>query len=297
MKFAIFRCCPTNIFLKQYESSTDAILRKLGIDFFDIKEFNCCGYPLKNIDFKAYVLSSARNLALARERSAMILTFCNCCYNTLKHVAHLLREDAALLADVNHTLAKENLQCATDVKMLHLLEALYHEIGIDTIKSKLVYTFKDLNIATHYGCHLLRPADIMQFDNPIAPTIFDGLVELTGARGVPWNTKLDCCGSPVWGVDDELSMDLSAKKLDDAAGAGADFLCSACVFCQLQFDRVQKLMIARRNTRKPLPSILYTQLLGLGLGIDEKDLGIAQNELDSTGIRRYILEADHSTVS
>jgi len=81
MNFAIFRCCPTSIFLKQYESSTDAILRKLGVDFIDIKEFNCCGYPLKNIDFKAYVLSSARNLALARQRNVAILTFCNCCYN------------------------------------------------------------------------------------------------------------------------------------------------------------------------------------------------------------------------
>ena len=289
MNFAIFRCCPTSIFLKQYESSTDAILKKLGIDFIDIKEFNCCGYPLKNIDFKAYVLSSARNLALARQRNVAMLTFCNCCYNTIKHVQHLLREDAALLGDVNTTLAKEGLQCTPDVKVLHLLEALHKEIGIETIKAKLVHTFKDLNIATHYGCHLLRPADIMQFDNPIAPTIFDQLVEITGARSIPWDTKLDCCGSPVWGVDDDLSMDLSAKKLDDAARAGADFLCSACVFCQLQFDRVQKMMIAKRGSRKPLPSILYTQLLGLGLGLDETELGIAQNELDSTGIRRFMV--------
>lgn len=289
MNFAIFRCCPTNIFLKQYESSTDAILKKLGIDFIDIKEFNCCGYPLKNIDFKAYVLSSARNLALARQRNVAILTFCNCCYNTIKHVQHLLREDATLLGDINTTLAKEGLQCTPDVKVLHLLEALHKEIGCEAIKAKRVHTFKDLKIATHYGCHLLRPADIMQFDNPIAPTIFDQLVEVTGARSIPWDTKLDCCGSPVWGVDDELSMDLSAKKLDDAARAGADFLCSACVFCQLQFDRVQKMMIAKRSGRTPLPSILYTQLLGLVLGIEEKDLGIAQNELDATGIRRYVL--------
>jgi heterodisulfide reductase subunit B len=48
-------------------------------------------------------------------------------------------------------------------------------------------------------------------------------------------------------------------------------------------------MIARRKDRKPLPSILYTQLLGLVLGLDETQLGITQNELDSTGIRRFIL--------
>ena len=60
MKFALFRCCPTSIFLKQYESSTDAVLRKLGVQFKDVKEFNCCGYPLKNIDAKAYALAGDR---------------------------------------------------------------------------------------------------------------------------------------------------------------------------------------------------------------------------------------------
>ena len=66
MKFAIFRCCVTSIFLKRYEASTDAVLRKLGVGFVDIKEFNCCGYPLKNYNFKAYVLSSARTPLLCQ---------------------------------------------------------------------------------------------------------------------------------------------------------------------------------------------------------------------------------------
>jgi heterodisulfide reductase subunit B len=47
MKYALLRCCTTAIYLEQYESSTDAVLKKLGVEFVDIKEFNCCGYPLK----------------------------------------------------------------------------------------------------------------------------------------------------------------------------------------------------------------------------------------------------------
>ena len=65
MKFALQRCCTTNIFLKQYESSTNAVLNRLGVELVDIKDLNCCGYPLKNIDFKAHLLLSARNLSLA----------------------------------------------------------------------------------------------------------------------------------------------------------------------------------------------------------------------------------------
>ena len=292
MDFALLRCCPTSIFLKQYESSTDAILRKLEVAFMDIKEFNCCGYPLKNIDFKAYVLLSARNLALAHQQRVNILTFCNCCFNTTKHIQQLLNEDTALTEDVNQTLAKEDLTYDPSVKVRHLFEVLFNEIGLEKIQAKLVKSFKDLKIATQYGCHLLRPKDVVEFDDPIAPSIFDQLVEITGAKSIAWDTKLECCGSPMWGVDDDLSMDLTEKKLDDASQSGADFLCSACVYCQLQFDRVQKMLIAKRDQRQPLPSILYTQLLGLGLGIDEADLGIDNNELDTSAIRNYIIQPD-----
>jgi len=292
MKFALLRCCPTSIFLEQYESSTDAVLRELGVAFMDIKEFNCCGYPLKNIDFKAYVLSSARNLALAHRQGANILTFCNCCFNTTRHIQQALNEDAALTREVNDILAKEDLSYQADVQVMHLFQVLYKEVGLEKIKAKIVKSFKDLKIATQYGCHLLRPKDVVEFDDPIAPSIFDQLVEVTGAKSIDWPAKLDCCGSPMWGVDDQLSWDLTARKLDDAGQSGADFLCSACVYCQLQFDRVQKMQLAKSDSRQPLPSILYTQLLGLGMGIDEAELGIDQNELDSGGIRNYIIKED-----
>jgi heterodisulfide reductase subunit B len=77
MKFALLRCCVTSIFLKQYESATNAVLAALGIGLVDVKEFNCCGYPLKNFDFTTYALSSARNLALAEKHKLNILTLCN----------------------------------------------------------------------------------------------------------------------------------------------------------------------------------------------------------------------------
>jgi len=287
MNFALFRCCPTSIFLKQYESSTDAVLRKLGVQFTDIKEFNCCGYPLKNIDARAYALAGARNLALAEKNGVNILTFCNCCFNSLKHVRHTLQENPALGQDINTVLAKEGLTYQNPVEIKHLFEVLISDIGLDTIREKVVKSFSDLKIATHYGCHILRPQDIVRFDNPIAPTIFDQLVELTGAKSIDWQTKLDCCGSPLLGVDDELSLDLTQKKIKDAKASGADYLCSACVYCQLQFDRVQKMLISRRNEAQPLPSILYTQLLGLSLGIDETELGISRNELDAKDIINF----------
>lgn len=288
MEFAIQRCCPTSIFLKQYESSTDAVMRKLGVGLVDIKEFNCCGYPLKNFNFKAHVLCSARNLSLAEKENLNVTTFCSCCYGSLKHVDHLMKEEDSTRNEINTTLEKEGLRYNGDVQVKHLLEVLYKDIGIERMKEKVVKTFEGLKIATHYGCHILRPRDIVQFDNPLAPSIFDQLVEITGAESVPWSTKLECCGSPMWGINDDLSMDLTEKKIVDARQSGADYLCVACVYCQLQFDRVQKMLLSKRGVDHALPSILYTQLIGLSLGIDAEVLGIHQNELDGNGIMGFL---------
>ncbi|MBW1887591.1 MAG: CoB--CoM heterodisulfide reductase iron-sulfur subunit B family protein [Deltaproteobacteria bacterium] len=288
MEFALQRCCTTPIFLKQYESSTNAVLEKLGVGLVDIKEFNCCGYPLRNFNFKAYVLSSAGNLALAEKENLNIMTFCNCCYGTLKHANHIMGGDSSLKREINTSLSGEGLGYDGGIEVKHLLEVLYKDIGIEQIKEKILKRFKKLRIAVHYGCHLLRPRQIIQFDNPENPSIFDELVEITGAESIHWSTKLECCGSPMWGIDDDLSSDLTEKKIMDAIQSGADYLCVACSYCQLQFDRVQKMLLSKGDLKHHLPSILYTQLLGLSMGIDEEVLGINENELDITGIMHYL---------
>jgi heterodisulfide reductase subunit B len=288
MNFAIFRCCPTNILLKQYEASTDAVLRMLDTPFTDIQAFGCCGYPLKNINFKAYILSSARNLALSEDRKVSILTFCNCCFGNLKHAQKLMQENSSLKDEINAALQKEGLEYKGDAQVMHLFEVLFDVIGLDAINEKLVKTFSsELKIATHYGCHLLRPSQTVKFDSPVTPSLFDQLVEITGARSIEWTAKLDCCGSPVLGVYDELSMDLTEKKVVSAMQSGAGFLCVACPYCQMQFDGVQKKLQARRKMRHTIPSILFTQLVGVCLGIDGQKLGIDQHNIDIQGVMNF----------
>ena len=47
------------------------------------------------------------------------------------------------------------------------------------------------------------------------------------------------------------------------------------------------MMITRRGVNDQLPAILFPQLLGLALGIDEETLGINYNLLDLNGILNY----------
>ena len=216
MDLAIQRCCVTSVYLKQYETSTDAVLKTLGVGIVDIKKFNCCGYPLKNFDSKAYILSSARNLALAKEKGLDIMTLCNCCYGNLKHVNHLLNEDSSLKDDISATLNKEGLVYDCNVEIKHVIEIIYRDIGIEHVRELINRKLDGLKIAIHYGCHILRPRQLVQFNEPGTIFIFDQLIEATGADIISWPAQSDCCGSPMLGIDDELSMDLTHKKMKDA---------------------------------------------------------------------------------
>ena len=288
MEFALFLGCTIPARLNQYESSSRAVLKKLGVGLVDLREFNCCGYPLRNIDFKVFLLSSARNLALAEKKNLDVMTLCQCCYGSLKKADFLMKENASLKKEVNRTLEKEGLEYEGRSEVKHLLSVLHKGIGIESIKGKMSTTFKGLRIATHYGCHALRPSQVVGFDNPLAPTLFDELVEATGAESVEWQMKLECCGAPLWGINDQLSMDLTLKKLKDGRKSGADYICAACPYCHIQFDKVQKMILSQRNVNHPLPSILYTQLLGLSMGVDKKALGLEMNEIPIGGIEELL---------
>ncbi len=154
-------------------------------------------------------------------------------------------------------------------------------------------SFKDLKIATHYGCHALRPSKIVQFDDPVSPSIFDQLVEVTGAKSIDWSSKLECCGAPLLGINDSLSMDLTEKKLKKGKQAGAAYLCTACSYCQMQFDSVQQMISRTRGTNHEIPSLLYSQLLGLSMDVEKGKLGLETNQLKADNL--YGFSAEENT--
>jgi heterodisulfide reductase subunit B len=282
MKFASFLGCQIPARVNQYADATEAVFRKLDIELVEFPEFNCCGYPARNIDRRAFLLSAAKNLAVAELAGLDLMAMCKCCYGTLKMAEYLLNRDENLKKDINTVLAKEKLHYEGRVRINHLLSVLYREVGLENLKPFITKTYNGLRIAVSYGCHALRPSTVTDFDDPVSPTLFDELVEITGAYSVDWARKLDCCGAPLTGINDRLGMDMALKKIISAREAGAHFLCTACPYTHLQFDRVQYRMKAENKNREPVAPILYPQLLGLCMGIDDAALGLSEScfELD-----------------
>jgi heterodisulfide reductase subunit B len=272
MSLALMRCCATAPVLEEYEAATDAVLSRLGVAVIEL-DFNCCGYPLRNSSLEAWVRSSARNLALAEQAKVDLVTVCACCYGSLKQAGRLLETDSTLRTDANEAIRGEQLAWSGKAKVRHLLEVLRDDVGLDHIALQRTRSFEGLKVACHYGCHLLRPSKVLGFDDPISPSILDRVVEATGAESVPWGAKLDCCGSPVSGVNDELSAALTRTKLTSAKEAGADVLCVVCPYCFIQIGRVQQSLAAAGEATVPV--ILVHQLVGLSLGIAPEPLGMA----------------------
>ncbi|MGB3223817.1 MAG: CoB--CoM heterodisulfide reductase iron-sulfur subunit B family protein [Desulforhopalus sp.] len=277
MKYAFFQGCNIPIRIQQYATSTEAVFNKFGIEFQEVPDFNCCGYPARNVDEKAYLLPSVRNMAIAEKMGLDIIVICNCCFASLQKAKNVMAKDGQLKDELNGYLTKEGLQYNGNVQIKHYLTVLYEDVGTKKIKSQLVNKFKDLNISVIHGCHVLRPREITHFDDSFVPKITEELLQVTGATSLDWRGKLECCGASLAGINNDLSKKLLKEKITGAQTAGADYITPVCAYCHLQFDTAQINMRNENPSEKLLPVLLYPQLLGLCLGIDEKTLGIEQN--------------------
>ncbi len=276
MKFAFFQGCNIPVRVEQYADSTEAVLQLFGIELVRIPEFNCCGYPVRNVDEKAYIVPSVRNMAIAEKAGLDILVICNCCFASLMKAKNVIDRDQNLKDEINTMLAKEGLSYSGTTTIRHYLTVLHEDVGVEAIRKKTVNVCKGLNLSVIHGCHILRPREITRFDDSFVPMITEDLIATTGATSLDWRGKMECCGAALAGLNDELSRTLLQEKITGAQMAGADFVTPICSYCHLQFDTTQKHM-AKESGAPILPVLLFPQLLGLCLGIEEGRLGISRN--------------------
>lgn len=289
MKYALFEGCNIPTRIQQYSSSMRAVLDTFGVTLETVDDFNCCGYPVRNIDETAYLLPSMRNMAIAEKRQLDIFVICNCCFASLQKSKNILASNIALKDELNLILAKEGLEYTGSSTIKHFLTVLHDEVGADRIRKKLVKNFSKINVAVIQGCHILRPREITLFDDSFVPQITDKLLTILGITNLDWPGKLECCGAALAGINNELSLKLLQEKITGAQAAGAQYIVPICSYCHLQFDTTQKEIAEHDEHHNILPVLLYPQLLGLCLGIGPERLGIAENtSIDQSHIEQLL---------
>jgi heterodisulfide reductase subunit B len=280
--YAYFWGCYVPGRLPYMEKSTRAVLERLRIDAVDLDGLTCCPEKtmIRNMSYRDWLLTAARNLTVAEEADRVFVTPCTGCFSTLKEAQVKLLSEPALRDNVNRELTRIGREYRGTADVMHVLDVLYQDIGPAALRSRVTYPMTGLRIAVHYGCHLLRPSGALLFDDPFWPNKLDKLVTALGADSVPYSSKMECCGNLLLRAgEEETARAMSRSKLQDMIGEEADALALVCPSCMMQYDNVQ-FLLQREGEDLHLPVLYYPELLGLALGMEPDELGLDRHRVD-----------------
>jgi heterodisulfide reductase subunit B len=163
------------------------------------------------------------------------------------------------------------------VKIKHLLDVVVNDVGTEALAKKFVKPLKGIKAVPYYGCLLVRPSEVSRFDNPENPTSLDNLIKATGAECLPFAQKTKCCGGNLLMSKQDYAFILTKKLFDEAKTAGANCIVVACPMCHMLLDGQQSMVEKAHNTVIGLPILYFTQLIGLAMGLSEKELELDKN--------------------
>jgi len=282
MQYALFLGCIIPNRYPGIELAAHKVAKAFGIELKDMKGASCCPAPgvFKSFDKPTWLALAARNLSIGEATGSDITTLCNGCYGTLREANIALKEDPEERANVNKLLNDFDKEFRGNIDVKHFVEVLYHDVGIERLRGSVKRPL-NLKVAVHYGCHLLKPKKYRDVKSTERPTFLDEMVEVLGARSVPYRDKMMCCGAGggVRSSYPDIALDMTKEKLGNIKNVGADCIVTPCAFCHLQFDRGQIEIQNNLGITFNIPVLHYVQLLGLALGFKPEELGLYNNAI------------------
>lgn len=279
MGYGYFPGCSLHSTAKEFSISTEAVCKEIDIELNEVKDWVCCGAtPAHTTKEELGITLPYSNILNASEQGHdSIVAPCAACYNRLKTADHEVHHSEFIKKRVDEILGNEVKQ---DIKILHILELLRDEYGYEKLKGMIKKPLKDLKVACYYGCLLVRPDNIVNFDDAEDPVSMDELVAVTGATTVQWSHKTECCGASHAIPQTEIVLELCKRILRAAKIAGADCIAVACPLCHVNLDMRQNQINDKFLTEFNTPVLYVTQLLALALGIPYEKLSLSSHFID-----------------
>jgi heterodisulfide reductase subunit B len=233
---------------------------------------------MQSLDLTTSLAFSARNLAKAEEMGLDMLTPCSGCFHSYKRVNHTIEKYPGVHEQINNILRPAGLRYDGSVEAFHLIDFFYNKIGIDVIKSKMVKDFEGIELGLRYGCHMLKPHEILNIEYSERPTFADEILEGIGATSKNYNGRHRCCGGLLRGTADDLADEVLRDRLIDAKEAEVDGLVTVCSLCHIQHDMGQRIIKNKFNIEDlNIPVLHYPQILALAFGFSPKEIGLQQH--------------------
>jgi len=277
LKYAYYPGCSLEATAKEYGQSVRAVCSHLGIELTEIPDWSCCGASSGHSTSRKLACTLAgRNLALAEEMGMDIAVACPACYIRLRNAHHEMQNDDRLREELSSVMS---LSYQAEHGTRHLLDIIVNEIGLENLKSKVVKPLKGLKLAAYYGCYLVRPPELVAFDDPENPRCLDDLLSALGAEVRDWSGKVDCCGGSLSLSKRDIASQMVGGLIEMARQAGAEAMVAACPLCHANLEMRQT-----GADGKKLPVFYFTELIGLALGIAEARSWLKRHLISPSGL-------------
>ena len=148
-----------------------------------------------------------------------------------------------------------------ETKVYHYLELLRDVVGFDKIREAVKNPLTGQKIAAYYGCMLLRPGKVMQFDDVENPQLMEDFIRAVGAEPVVYPMRNECCGGYVALEDAASAKKKSNAVVSSAKSHDAERIVTACPLCKYN-------LVKNGST---LPVVYFTELLAEALGVKEEE--------------------------
>lgn len=271
MEIGFYPGCSLKGTSSEYAQSTLALAKAFDINLKEITDWNCCGATAAhNLNHELSVALPARVLALA-EKDGMkeIVVPCAACYNRLSVTQHELNKDKDLKARVSDIL---QMPLSGTIEIMNVMQFIDKYIA-DKIEEKVTKPF-DQQVVCYYGCLLVRPQEVLNFDRLEDPQSMDTLMTKIGATPMEWGYKTECCGAGFSVSRTDIVAKLSGRIVKDAVDRGAKAIIVACPMCQSNLDMRRPHIDSYLKIKTDIPAIYITQAIGLAVGVSREELGL-----------------------
>src|ERR671929_995667 len=169
MKVAYWPGCVSRGFTPELHGSMAIVAERLGIELVELDRASCCGAGvIAEHNPELADTLNARTFALAQAEIAngadLMMNICSTCQGAQSECQERLDANTDYREHVNETLAGEGLEYRRGIVNKHFLWLMVEEIGLDTVRERVVRPLEDLRVGPFYGCYIVRPTDRLGID-------------------------------------------------------------------------------------------------------------------------------------
>lgn len=280
MKFAYYPGCSLESTACEYNASVLAAFETLGVGLQELEDWNCCGASsAHSLNHNLALALPARNLAIAQQSGLDVVMPCAACFNRHKVVDHTLRTNPEKRAYLEET---AGFTYTGNVSVLALLDVISNRVGLDKVKALVKRPLTGLKAVSYYGCLLVRPPEITQFEDPDNPQLMNRLLESLGAEPCAWSYATDCCGGGLSLTKPTAAARMVGRLAERAQEAGAQAIVTSCPLCQINLEMRQS------GAKGKMPIFFFTELIGLAFNLEQSKGWMSKHLISPTPLLKTL---------